>query len=343
MPNNLAMVSKTKAIFAKRLKFKDYTNLISKKNLVEIVTYLKNETYYHEVLNGVNEKAIRRGQLEVLIRNDLIYNLSKILNYANDIKHSIYQVFIVQSEIQLIMSLVRSFILQEEIKIVKLPIIIEHQLCFNLKEVANAKNYQELLSFMVNTPYHPIMFKYAKQNLKEFNFVAFEFELFNYYNDVVQNKLKKYNSNKAKILKNIFDADNELRNIGKIYRLKKYFKADKHQIRSLIHPTYYRFKKSEYDQMIEEDSPLDIIERIKKSNYKLFITNRFEEEESIESITSEIIYNINKKQIYFSNDADVIVTVFYTLAKVEIQNIVDIIEGVRYGLNVDEIKKMLIY
>lgn len=116
--------------------------------------------------------------------------------------------------------------------------------------------------------------------------------------------------------------DNELRNIGKIYRLKKYFKADKHQIRSLVHPTYYRFKKSEYDQMIEEDSPLEIIERLKKSNYKLFITNRFEEEESIESITSEIIYN--KKQIYFSNDADVIVTT-YTLAKVEIQKILSIL------------------
>lgn len=37
------------------------------------------------------------------------------------------------------MSLVKSFILEEEIKIVKLPIIIENQLCFNLKEVADTK------------------------------------------------------------------------------------------------------------------------------------------------------------------------------------------------------------
>lgn len=28
------------------------------------------------------------------------------------------------------------------------------------------------------------------KNLKEFNFVAFEYELFNHYIDVVQNKLK---------------------------------------------------------------------------------------------------------------------------------------------------------
>lgn len=43
---------------------------------------------------------------------------------------------------------------------------------------------------MINTPYHPIMFKYVKQNLKSLILWLFEYELFNHYNDVVQNKLK---------------------------------------------------------------------------------------------------------------------------------------------------------
>ena len=51
-----AMTTKTKAIYAKRLKDTDYNNLVQKRSVPEIASYLKNETYFRDSLDGINEK-----------------------------------------------------------------------------------------------------------------------------------------------------------------------------------------------------------------------------------------------------------------------------------------------
>lgn len=342
MKTNGAMCAKTKAIFANRLKEHDYNNLLAKKNMTEIVMYLKNDTYFAGCLDGINEKAIRRGQLEILIRNELLYRISKILKFASDIENSIYKFFILQSEIHLITTIVRSYYDEEVVSFSKLPILIEHQLSFDLKTVANTKNYDELLQSLKGNTYYNILLKYQSRSFDEFNFVALEYDLYNSYYTRVLEILDKYPNDKSKIIKDIFNAEIELNNIAKIYRLKKYFKSTIEQIRALTFPFYHRFNKDEFEDFLKIEDAEMIIEKLKKSNYRFFLDKEIYDD-NIESVINRIMYNINKKQMFFSNDSDVVVTVYFTLAKTEIQNIVDIIEGVRYGINSDIIKKMLIF
>lgn len=342
MKTSSAMCAKTKAIFANRLKEQDYNNLLAKKNMAEIVMYLKNDTYFASCLDGVNEKGIRRGQLEILIRNELLYRISKILKFAPDIENSIYKFFILQSEIHLIITMIRSFYDEEVVSFSNLPILIEHQLSFDLKTVANAKNYEELLQALKGNRYYDILVKYEARNFDEFNFVALEYDLYNNYYTKVLEILKRYPDDKSRIINDIFNAEIELNNISKIYRLKKYFKASIEQIKSLVFPFYHRFNKEEFEDFLKIEDAEMIIEKLKKSNYRFFL-DKESYDDNIESVINRIMYNINKKQMFFSNDSDVVVTVYFTLAKTEIQNIIDVIEGVRYGINSDVIKKMLIF
>ena len=63
----------------------------------------------------------------------------------------------------------------------------------------------------------------------------------------------------------------------------------------------------------------------------------------IEYHTKSIFYNYNKRNISFSNNTDLVLLSYVFISKIEIQNIVDIIEGIRYRVAPDKISRLLIY
>lgn len=341
--SNFAITTKTKAMFSKRLTERDYLNLMSKHSVADIVSYLKSETHFKDSLEGVNEKAIRRGQLEILIRNDLLFRLSKILKFSPDLKQNLFKSVIFQSEITLIMEIVKSFYDDEKQSFLdKLPILIEQHLSFDLKKVASSTNFQGLLESLKNTDYYQLLKVFSTNDIEEISFMMLEKVLYDYYYEQIIKLLKQnYNAEKSKLIKDIFYTQVELENINKIYRLKKYFKADKETIKSVLIPYFHRFSKKDIDDMIEDSGSEIVINKLLNSSYRNFI--KTDVSQGIEYLTSTIVYNMNLNKMFFSNDSDVIVLIYSLLAKTEIQNIIDIIEAVRYKVAKDNIKEMLIY
>ena len=339
-----AMTTKTKAIYAKRLKDTDYNNLVQKRSVPEIASYLKNETYFRDSLDGINEKALHRGQLEILIRNDLIIRLSKILRYAFGSKATGFtDTIATQSEINLIQTVIRSFVIRDYDQVVaKLPVIIESHITFDLKAIVACRSFDELLFVLKGTPYHDIVERYAKTDMNDFDFTGLDQELHRYYyqrmQDFVRNSFK---GEDREAVEELFNTEVELDNISKIYRLKKYFNASPAIIRSLITPIYSRFSKKDIEDIIEHTDADHVFDRLMDSSYKNYIKEvNFL---YIEHTTKMINYNMNKRQILFSSDPNLVLYAYMVLMGIEIENIIDIIEGVRYKVPVDQIKRMLIY
>ena len=339
-----AMTTKTKAIYAKRLKEIDYNSLMQKRTVPEIAYYLKNDTYYKESLEGINEKALHRGQLEILIKNDLIIRISSILRYAFGFKiKGLYNMIVIQAEINLITTVISSLLANDYSQIVsRLPMIIESHIAFDFKALVSCRDFSELLKCLEGTPYYDIVSKYAKAELSDLDFTGIEQELHRYYYTQMQDYVREYfkGENRKKI-EDLFDTEVELDNIAKIYRLKKYFNAGPGRIKELITPIYARFSKNDIDDIIEHTDADHIFERLLASSYKNYIkdTNFL----YIEHTTKMISYNMNRRQILFSSDPDQVLYSYLVLMGIEIENIIYIIEAVRYRVPIDQIKRMLIY
>ena len=56
--------AKIKAMMGKLLTIKDYEELINKRSVGEIASYLKFQTSYASALSGIQESNIHRGELE---------------------------------------------------------------------------------------------------------------------------------------------------------------------------------------------------------------------------------------------------------------------------------------
>lgn len=338
------VTTKIKALFGKRLSLRDYETLLNKKHLSDIVLYLKSESYFKNCLSGINEKTIRRGQLENLIRNDLLHRLSTVLKYSLDVNDYSFKLVTLASELDIIFDVVRSFYSGDRYSVISsLPIMIESHLPFDLKKITAVDNMNSLCNEAKRSVYYKELCKYRNVAIDELNLTSFSHELYNHYYEIVLAELEKnFKSKKKEDLKSIFHIQMELHALSHLYRLKKYFKVSANILKETINPTFHFLRKKDFTEIINRDNPEFVIEKLKESAYAHYFDFNSYKDDPIEVVIDTILYNYNKSKIFFTSDKDIALVVYNLLSKTEVQNIIDIIEGVRYGLSPDKIRKLLI-
>ena len=124
-----------------------------------------------------------------------------------------------------------------------------------------------------------------------------------------------------------------------MFRLKFYYKLDAGQIKRFLYPYHYRLKASRLDEVLEAESydeMLTALDFLSKNG------ERIPEEDGIEPYTHRLCYQLEKRLLRFTTNAPVAMYTFLALREIEVQNIVTVIEGVRYQVPQEEILKMLI-
>ncbi len=340
---NNAIMTKAKSMFGNRLKAENYQLLLQKNNIPEVSAYLKNETYFHSSLNGINDKAVHRGQLELLIKSNLFDRFSRLMRYASNDSSDFYRFAIIESEIIQLLAIVRSFMANDSTSyIAAMPTYMEDHMCFDLTKLGKANDFSALLEALKDTKYYDILSRFAKEKIQDLNYVALESELYSYYyHEVLRLSKKNFSGQVLKNVEDIIYTEIELNNISKIYRLKKYFKSSPTEIRKYMVNVNRFFSKKELDDMIENLDSEGVINKLLESRYKAYIKD--EKFEKIEYFIQKINYEINKKLIYFSNNSNVVLLSYMNLSLIEVENIIDIIEAARYGIPSEKTSKLLIY
>lgn len=338
-----AMMIKAKAMFGNRITANDYQLLLQKKNIGEIASYLKNDTYFSRSLEGINEKAIHRGQLEILIKTDLFKRFSSLMRYEFDDKDDFYRFEIIESEITQILNVVRSFMTQDNTTLISsLPTFISKEISFDLEKLVSSKNFDDLLEVLKSTMYYPIIEKYKKNKLEDIDFIGLEHELkYLSYQEIIRLARKNFKGKELDSIKDIILTEIELENFSKIYRLKKFFNASPMQIKPLITPIYQHFSKQSLNDLIESNNAEELLKILLSSKYGNYVKDyKFDR---IEQFVKKINYEISKKYMYFSTNSDVVILAYMMVSNVEIQNIIDIIEGARYSVPMEQISRLLVY
>jgi len=338
-----ALAAKAKAMYGAHLTKTDYEELLRKRSVQEIAGYLKNETHYDKILEGINESSIHRGYLEVLIRQRLFFDFVQLIRYGETQNHKFYQYGILQLEIKQILMTLR-FLKETEKggQISQLPLFANKMTSFDLQKLVNVNAYDELLSTLKETPYYKILVPLKPKANEELDYTACEIALNTYYHTAVLSYIEKEFTGLAKEqVLDVFNTQIELDNITKIYRLKKYYKSTPEDIIKVLHPTYVKIPKKLLHKWIETKSADEFIEALSTTSYKSAINRK--DFVYIEYHMDSIMYNINKHFIRFATDPNVVMIAYMNLLEIETRNIIDIIEGVRYKVETDKIAKLLIY
>ena len=227
-------------------------------------------------------------------------------------------------------------------QIAQLPIFANRMISFDVEELIKVNTFDELLSVLKNTPYYSILKPLKPRSVLDIDYANFEIVLKAYYYKRVYEIIEQeFTGKDKKDIRDLFDTQIELENITKIYRLKKYYNASPSEIKKVLNPTYKRISKNDLDEWIDTLDAQAFLHAVNKNAYD--IPTDAKEFQYIEYQTDAIMFDLNKRLMRFSTNPNIILVSYLSLLDIEIRNIIDIIEGIRYKVENDKIAKLLIY
>lgn len=347
--NSPALSAKAKSMYGNRLKAEDYEELLHKRTVPEIAAYLKNETYYGTSMKDIYEHRIHRGELEELIRQNMYEKIEKLLKFSQLLNNKFYRMHIIKREIEVILLALR-FIIPDRLEdasmydnmIKDIPITLSDYFTFEMHSFSDIKHYDDILTILKNTPYYNLLLPFRVTGEDKLDFTGIERNLYSYYYEYVFSTVgKTFKGKQQKELNDIYKTQIELLNIIKIYRFKKFFKVTNEQIQKSMVTNHSRMSSSFIKELIELPTAEDVLKKLEQSKYHLYTDDK--EYTYIEYYADKIKYNLAKRYIHFSISSPVVFTAYSILMEIEVTNLINIIEAIRYDTPRHEVESLLIY
>ena len=140
-------------------------------------------------------------------------------------------------------------------------------------------------------------------------------------------------------MREVFYRRIDNQNLSQVYRLKRFFRSDPAFIRESLLPFHTPLSKV-IDRMIEAEDVRSLHGVLEKAG--LVQSGSEEDTDFIETTVQRIRAKQSKKDLRNSGCPPVVLHAYITQLEIELGNLVNIIESVRYGLPPEEIRSMLV-
>lgn len=336
-----AIFSKARAMYGKRLKQSDYEKLLACDNVPEILSCLKTIPRYAPVVSNLNERDIHRGQLEAALRQKLFQDYEALCRYEITVGEDFSDYTIMRAEMEQIMRYLTMLEAGTPHQFyMTLPKYFNRVSSIKLSLLSNAENYDEFLVALGKSVYAKLLAPLKPKKGENINLSAIENTLFNHMFKQVYAIIEKTSGAEKKDLKKMFDINIDLRNFTRISRLKKYYHMEPDEIKKQLLP-FGSLKERQLDALcnaLDEKELLSVMNQTTAGRIlsKLEYSSDFE-------IPRRALYEESYKRMYFSVNPSVVLIAYFSLAETETDNIIHIIEGVRYKVPDETVKSLLIY
>lgn len=336
-----AVLAKMRAKYGKRLSPKDYESLLACKSVAEIVAYLKNNTYYDTVLKTVNEREAHRGRLELILKQKLFDDFYSLCRYLKGTGEYFAEFIIQRDEIdQMIRFLTLLSSNSPQDYIFTMPMYFTKHTNVDLSALARARDTDQFFAVLHGTPYEKIAAPYRPKQGETVNIPELENALYRYCYDYLYNAIEtKTSKGERKALLEMFDSIIDIMNFVRVFRLKKYYNESAETAKKFMFP-YGTFSQQTIDKMIHAETGKEVFEAVADTKLGKNIAKM---EYLYAGQIQEIgIFGITKKNIRFSTHPVVGMLSYVFVMQQEYSNIVSIIEGVRYGADLSQLRMIVI-
>lgn len=325
-----ALNAKMKCMYSNNLSKEEFEELLRQSNLKEAISLIKSKFPF---LENLNEK-MHRKELEQELNNLFIYDILKIFKYLNKNEIEILMQFLSKYELNCVKNVFRNVTTnrdsREYLKNIDNWTTKMFKNIDGINEITEETAFLELIK---SEDYYKVFAEY-EEIIENAPLEEIEVKLDKFYFEKIYKLAKKYNKN----LLYLIGTEIDLLNVIWIYRSKKYFKYSENEIKEILIPINYKLSKKNIDDLINSEDFIDMKAVLNETKYRKV----FSDENRIEYDKNKYLYDINIK--LFKTKLFDICTVFcnINLLDIEIKNIINIVEGIRYKLDKSEIQKKII-
>lgn len=335
-----AISAKLKAMYSKFLTKEDYEQLLSLKSVGEICGYLKSQPAYKSVLENVNERDIHRGQIEILISNEIVEEYLRLYDFLDSSKREVLKFWFMRREIAFLTRELRYIFTHESrnadpVSRDRFDAFFETHTKIDREHMLNAANLSDCIEACKNTPYlEPLQ---RAENLgADFFSVSMILEMF-YYTSIWRTLSTRLSRSQAELFKKALGTKIDALNILWIYRGKKYFKFEDEIIFTYLIPIRYRLTEDFVKEIVQSETQESFIAKISETKYAMLFEGIDDGIFPDENYMS-LIRKIDKRMFVNHPQSLIAVYTYLDLKELELNNIKTVVEGIRYNKSPESIR-----
>ncbi|MGN1481067.1 V-type ATPase subunit [Porcipelethomonas sp.] len=341
-----ATVAKARAVYGKRLKENDYMELASKKKVSEAAEYLKHSTHFSDALANIDTSSVHRGFLESLLNKAYYDQYERLCKFQHLNDEPFYNFLLVRFEIrELLKAILYLNNDSEDVYIGSMHAYLLKKASFDLIALAKASDFKQLLEVIRHTPYYNILKNIQTDKNGNIPYTKCEVMLRTYYLKWLIETAEKsfHGKSKSALLDQIY-AQTDIINIINAYRMKKYFYADGETLKENMLPFYGELSRDKQTQLFETATPEEFLRMLSKNRYGRRMENLDEnmDSETFERELVKLKCNMARQALMFSDNAAVSLYSLMYLSEVELNNIIKIVESIRYNKSISYMEKLII-
>ncbi len=337
-----ALITKIKTLHAHDLQAEDYQELLKKRSILDVAIFLKKHEAYKDILANVPEGSLNRSRLEGLIKRQKFNQTIKLVKFLTLKDRSFYSISLIHMEHEVILAMIRSFISSDEYDVVaQIPYYFDRYSKIDFVGLTKTNDMPGLVETLKGTRYYKMLRPYARLKNEELRYYEFESLFESDYYDYAFRQIKANYRGKLKAsLENAFKARIEMENMIKVYRLKKFYGVEDEDIKAILIPST-RIIEKKLDEIIAIKNPADILQAILASGIGPYVDEK--DQMYLEYFNDHLRFHIAKKFMYYSTSAPAVFLAYTFFNELEIENLTHIIEGIRYQIDEQEIRTMLVF
>ncbi len=333
------VLAKARAMYGRRLTKQNYTDMLACRSVNEIASYLKTRTAYSNILSGINDAEIHRGRLETLLRQKIFEDSAALCRYEISVGERFSQYLQQRAETEQIMHSVMHLMAgSPEEYLFTMPAYLNRHTRIDLPALGRIKNYEDLLNALSHTHYYKILQRFRPIQGQPIDYYGIENALYQDLYALCYRIIKEHTHGETRQqLTQLFHVYMDLENYDSIIRLKFNYHAGPDFIKSSLFP-FGTLKERHIAALLEAETP----EEARKALASTSIGKRILKADTSEELLSmQIEYGECRKKIRFSTHPSVVMLSYIFLMQIELHDITNIIEGVRYQVPSDDISNLL--
>lgn len=331
-----ALATKIRAMKSRLLKEKDFQNLARMENVSQAITYLKQIPSYRIVLEGQDETKLQQRELERLVVGTLYYDFSKLYRFCDKKQRKLLELYFRKFEISVIKRALRRIFNHGDRtgESKELRIFFQKLSRIHMEELSQARTIPELLEALRDTSYKKVLL--GLDHAKETTLFDYEMALDLYYfSEFWKQKDKLLGGADLELLTRTFGSRIDLLNLTWICRAKKYYQLPVTSIYSLVIPVMYRLHDEEIRAMAMAADEKELEEILAHTYYGRHFGELTGGE--LEKLYREFMNRIYGEERRKNPYSLAVVTAYLHDKEEEIDKLTTVLEGVRYGLEFQEI------
>ncbi|TJX14910.1 hypothetical protein E9840_04200 [Tissierella creatinini] len=330
--------TKTRVLKSRLLKKADYLILLELDALEDQVKYLKQNTFYANVLKD-DIKLNDVESIELALKRYLLIQYKKLSKYFSNEYAKLYRILLSRFEIEDLKQIFRA--VAGGGKISKDNFYFkEEYLNIDYNKLTKSNNTDELINNLKGTLYYDALKDYVAEDKSKLTFYV-EMTMDKLYFKILYNQCHDLSKEDKDILKDIIGAYIDLLNVEWIYRGFKFYDLMPEELFN-----YSLLNGNEFDLKEIKEMCYSTIEDLKayilRTKYKFLFDEEKDMDLYMELNIEKYFYSLYKNA-FKRGKFDILITISYLhLLEYEIKDIISIMESKRYGVSIEDTMNYLI-